>query len=247
MAVNEKQFHRDVTEALHATGREYRAGLVTATGLMAATFSVSSIRQAWQRRVPGLIESLRGIVSRSARTAEASTGGTLPPNWDDLRPGRGPQPDPVRQWERSTTALLNAVGDDMARAADQALVEGLAAGESQRELRRRLEVLFSVNGEQLGPVRAERIAATETTRAWNAAQLGAAQQMTGLDRPLVKQWLTEMDSHVRAAHREANGQIRLLTDMFDVGGFPMRYPGDPLAPADLTIMCRCRLALTAAR
>ena len=244
MATTERQFLTDVTEALHAAGREYRYGLTTATELTAAAFSVSSIRQAWGARVPALVRSLRGIFQRSANRAERDTGGTLPDTWDGLqRRDEAQLPQPVREWERATTGLLMLTGDDMARVADQELREGLAAGESPRELRRRLEAVFSPNGDQLGPVRARRIAATETTRAWNAAQLGAAREMTGLDRPLVKQWLTESDSRVRLTHRDANGQLRHLDETFQVGVSAMMYPGDPTAPPDETVACRCRLGL----
>lgn len=85
-----------------------------------------------------------------------------------------------------------------------------------------------------------------TTRAWNAATLGAAKALTGPDRPLVKQWVTRHDSRVRRAHRDANAQLRFLDDAFTVGGSPMQYPGDPSAPADLTIQCRCVLRLATA-
>jgi hypothetical protein len=50
---------------------------------------------------------------------------------------------------------------------------------------------------------------------------------------------------VRPAHEEADGQTITRGDRFDVGGYPMRYPGDPDAPPALTVNCRCTvLSLT---
>lgn len=54
------------------------------------------------------------------------------------------------------------------------------------------------------------------------------------------------DATVRATHRKADGQVRLLDDRFRVGAFRLRYPGDP---ADLpeswpeVANCRCGLLL----
>src|SRR4030095_11213201 len=62
----------------------------------------------------------------------------------------------------------------------------------------------------------------------------------------VKQWRTLDDDRVRLDHADANGQLRLLDETFTVGGFPLRYPGSPLAPPALTINCRCRMRATAA-
>jgi 2'-5' RNA ligase len=114
------------------------------------------------------------------------------------------------------------------------------------ELKARLKAVFDPESVQLGPSRAERIAMTEATRAFNAGVHAAAQALVNGGTPVVKQWLTRRDDRVREAHRDVNGQLRLLDDPFDVGGFPMAYPGDPLAPADLTVNCRCVMKATAA-
>lgn len=54
-------------------------------------------------------------------------------------------------------------------------------------------------------------------------------------------WQTRDDEQVRAAHQEAAGQVRPVGDMFDVGGFQLRYPSDPLGPPSVTRWCRCHL------
>jgi hypothetical protein len=59
---------------------------------------------------------------------------------------------------------------------------------------------------------------------------------------LLMEWVTMHDSDVREAHREVEGQQRPPGDEFDVAGVGMRYPGDPTAPIELWINCRCTLA-----
>jgi 2'-5' RNA ligase len=221
----------DVRAALALTADEFVAALDGATELTAARFSVSGIRDMWRRRVGPLMDRLRGVTGRAAEAVADDLGTELPDGWDE----------PLTAYVEATEALLTAVGDRLAAEATEALAQGLNAGESVDELKDRLAAVFAADGAQLGEGRAARIAMTEATRAWNAGTLAAAQALTGPDRPLVKQWLTRNDERVRAAHREVNGQLQLLDDPFDVAGTPMLYPGDPTAPAALTVGCRCIL------
>lgn len=55
-------------------------------------------------------------------------------------------------------------------------------------------------------------------------------------------WVTMQDDKVRRTHRHAQGQTVRSDEPFYVGGYPMWFPGDPSAPEDLTINCRCVLA-----
>lgn len=54
-------------------------------------------------------------------------------------------------------------------------------------------------------------------------------------------WQSMEDAKVRPTHAEINGTIINKGEYFIVGGFPMRFPGDPLAPAKETSNCRCVL------
>lgn len=227
----EADFREDVQAALTLTATEFADAVAASTELVAAAFSVSRIKDMWTKRVPGLVRRLRAIAGRSAREVAEELDEPVP-TADELDEQLG-------TYLEATTLMLNAVGDRLATDATQALAEGVGAGETLPELKARMIATFNDSGAQLGPVRAERIAQTESTRAWNAGALASAQALTGPDRPLVKQWLTRNDERVRQAHRDANGQLQLLDDPFDVGGVPMQYPGDPSAPADLTIQCRC--------
>jgi hypothetical protein len=54
-----------------------------------------------------------------------------------------------------------------------------------------------------------------------------------------KKWNTMDDEKVRMTHRAADGQIAQGGLPFMVGGFPLRYPCDPLGPPQETANCRC--------
>lgn len=54
-------------------------------------------------------------------------------------------------------------------------------------------------------------------------------------------WHTMEDSAVRETHRAADGQIASRDGTFDIGGFDLRYPGEPVGPPEIWINCRCLL------
>lgn len=226
-----------VTEAVDDVAAEFAAEVEAADELVAARFSVSRIAGMWRRQVGRIMDRLRGVTEQAAETLAEELGTDLPPEWDEALEG----------YVASTERLLNEVGTHLSEAAVRTLAQGLNDGDTPDQLRSRLLTAFATDGSQLGPSRAQRIASTEATRAWNAGTLAAAEALTGPDRPLVKQWITRRDTRVRPAHSAADGQLRLLDEPFNIGGYPMQYPGDPSAPADQTIECRCVLRTAAAR
>lgn len=87
-------------------------------------------------------------------------------------------------------------------------------------------------------------AGTYTMNAGRDAALEAAavaQSAVGDRFTITRTWTTKGDEKVRPAHAAVAGQTRPLGDPFDVAGTKMRYPGDTLAPPELTANCRCRL------
>lgn len=244
----EAVFTKALAQALADTADDFANAVHDATELVAARFSVGRISRMWTSRVTGLVRSLLGVAETAATAAAEDADATLPDGWDDL-PGRYDDerllPHPIDQYVTVTTHLLRAVGDRLAEAARRELAAGVAAGEDTEQLRARLRTAFDREGAQLGPVREERVARTEASRAWNAATLGAARAMTGPKRPLVKQWVTRHDARVRHAHDQVDGQLRLVAEPFMVAGVPMQAPGDPTAPARLVVNCRCRLQVAA--
>jgi uncharacterized protein with gpF-like domain len=90
----------------------------------------------------------------------------------------------------------------------------------------------------LAQYRADAIARTETH---GAANFGSQEAAASTGLPLRKEWLAAEDERTRETHVEADGQIVGMDDAFLVGGFPMQYPGDPSAPPEETVNCRCSL------
>jgi HK97 family phage portal protein len=105
------------------------------------------------------------------------------------------------------------------------------SGKSQAEQIKEIRNLFD-------SARAATIAGTETVSALNYGKL------TGFDAAGQKSlmWVTRRDGRVRHTHAKADGQVRQDGKAFEVGGYELKYPGDPDAPAKERVMCRCTLA-----
>jgi len=54
-------------------------------------------------------------------------------------------------------------------------------------------------------------------------------------------WVTMNDDAVRETHRHANGEVAGSDGTFDIGGFELHYPGEPVGPPEIWINCRCIL------
>ena len=139
-----------------------------------------------------------------------------------------------------TRNLLVRIPDDVYNLIFSEISTGTAEGESTEAIADRIDrILFSTDSEWWQN-RAKVIAQTETNRAWNAGVLASARYYeppTG--RGWVKVWDTDMDGHERLAHRQANGQVRRLSDTFQVGGEDLKFPGDPAGSPANVINCRC--------
>lgn len=86
-------------------------------------------------------------------------------------------------------------------------------------------------------------AADEVGQTYGSGTLNAALEQAVKDtgREIEIGWVAILDSHTRLAHEDADGQRRSPGEAFDVGGEPLRFPGDPLGDLDNTVNCRCRL------
>lgn len=113
----------------------------------------------------------------------------------------------------------------------ETIQEGLVEGEDLPALTDRVDKLF----EDYGTWKPREIAQTAATSGFETGQLRAYQEAGVAGRA----WLSQRDSRVRSAHVGVDGQRRPLDEPFDVGGYALRFPGDPLAPPRLTIWCRC--------
>jgi hypothetical protein len=86
---------------------------------------------------------------------------------------------------------------------------------------------------------AARISGIIATAAVNAAAVAA-------NPGAAKTWITKRDDRVRELHVPMEGVTVGSLDTFDVGGFQLQYPGQPVGPPDVWINCRCSLSLGAA-
>lgn len=135
---------------------------------------------------------------------------------------------------------------DSARAV---LMVAVASGWSKAEIRRRMDsalspktpsVIHAVEGlEEEGvdwDTLARRLARTETTAAYNHAQL---RRLAEDPEVHAKRWVAHHDSRTRPTHAAADGQTQPLDATFSVGGYALMVPGDPAAPLAETANCRC--------
>ena len=81
------------------------------------------------------------------------------------------------------------------------------------------------------------IAEHEAQAAYNAGTFFASRLLGAPS----KTWVTRKDAKVRPEHILMQGNTVDVGENFVVDGVKMRFPGDPSAPAHLTINCRCRL------
>ena len=130
--------------------------------------------------------------------------------------------------------LAGQVTDSTYSAIQQALQDGVAAGEDINRIAARVQDVFDGASRN----RAKTIARTEVISAANgSADLAAAQ----LPSDVVggKEWISTRDERTRDDHAEADGQVVLMGEAFVVGGEPLAYPGDPSGDAGNVISCRC--------
>lgn len=67
----------------------------------------------------------------------------------------------------------------------------------------------------------------------------ATYQAAGARGVRYKRWVTMHDNAVRDTHVVADGQVVRIGAPFDVGGYDLRFPGDPVGPPEIWINCRC--------
>lgn len=90
------------------------------------------------------------------------------------------------------------------------------------------------------------IARTESLRAVHEGTEEMYQQAIDegqfLPSQLTRTWVTARDERVRSSHARLGGMERPMGETFPADAGPLRFPGDPDAPAEETIQCRCVLS-----
>ena len=119
-----------------------------------------------------------------------------------------------------------------------ALVDGIREGENIESLRKRVQGVFDGTVRTTAH-RSRMIARTEVIGSFNYSSLQSYKQSGVVDD---KKWFTALDERVRDSHQQAHGQIRRVDEPFDIGGYPLMYPGDgDGGTASEVINCRCTI------
>ena len=85
---------------------------------------------------------------------------------------------------------------------------------------------------------ANRIAQTETTRAFNNGALEGYEKSTVVSG---KEWVTNLMGNPRPEHEAAHGQVVPVDKPFSVGGEDLMFPGDSNGSPKMIINCHCGL------
>lgn len=141
--------------------------------------------------------------------------------------------------EGSLEALSRKLRD---RRFDQTVHSAFSAGEPLAG--KQIDRMVDRYGARMLAHRAEVISRTETLAAVHAANDEAYKQaVESGDLPadgLVQEWVPAGDDRTRDWHASMAGQTRPMGEPFTSGrGASLRFPGDPNAPANEVIQCRC--------
>lgn len=194
--------------------------------------AVLSRRAAWNQEVANLMPSIEEV---AAAGWEDASGRTYVSTATFIMADLAKAENFLRNVANEVYALLVAE-----------MIDGQQAGEGVDELRERIDRVLSLTATPRWRNRAQVIAQTESNRAWNAGVYNSALYYEPATGPgWIKIWVSRMDGRERPSHRAADGDTIPLRDFFQVGtpAVPMRYPGDPFAPAEEVINCRCSLDL----
>lgn len=153
-------------------------------------------------------------------------------------------------WEQRVfvTRYLTEVRNRLVRIPDEVydlvagqISVGVNLGEGISSLAARVDTVLSRTESERWPNRATVIARTEALGALNAGRFDAFNAVVeeNPDERLYSFWLATEDSRTRPTHRAAEGQRVPVGTPFNVGGFELRFPGDPSGPPQETIQCRC--------
>jgi hypothetical protein len=108
--------------------------------------------------------------------------------------------------------------------------------EFERELRETLAKTKQTSAEQ-------RDAQTERITKWlSAYSVNAGTEAATTSDPdgaVGLEWVTMGDNDVRDTHVEANGEVVPSGMPFEVGGYELLFPGQPVGPPEIWINCRC--------
>jgi HK97 family phage portal protein len=128
---------------------------------------------------------------------------------------------------------VSGISDTIYDQIKKSLFDGIKEGDSIKQLADRVKDVY-----RMATNRSLTIARTESVSLMNGTSHSVYQE-EGVSS---KEWLSAEDSKTRESHASVNGTIVGINDTFNVGGYPMKYPGDPAAPISETANCRCSIS-----
>lgn len=214
--------------------RQQRVVLEKATGakskkaINSGTLSVESIfdEEVWNKQLEDDIKPvILGIASDAARLISDQVGMPVDVDEEEVKQVVDAQVERMKKTNTTTKEeIASAILIATALADDEDRVGMLKAA---------LLAIFM----NLLSKRRRLIAEHEGQTAYNTGVYFGSKQIGASS----KTWISSKDSKVRAEHRLLDGDTVSVSEPFSVSGQDIRFPGDPLAPASLTINCRCRL------
>lgn len=129
--------------------------------------------------------------------------------------------------------LIVEISETTKRNVRKAVEDGIANGMGEKEIAKQIRALAP----SIADSRSQTIARTETHGAANLAAQATA-KATGLQ--LMREWSASRGNRTRDTHRDADGQVVGIDELFSVGNAKLRFPGDSRAGhPEETINCRC--------
>lgn len=225
----------------------YGAWLAVATAAVMAPFTlyglppdpnaIWSTVPLWERQVDRLMSALERIAREGWADAAEHLGVDIPFDVNDSL---------LQDQLSRTRNLMVRTPDEVYRVIIRELGIATERGESVDQQAARVRHVLDVTGTENWPARARTVSVTEVHRAYNMGATAAALRVQQ-DSPMsimFKQWQSKHDSAVRPEHRLADGQIRLVSQPYMVGGESLMAPGDPSGSPWNVINCRCKQRFT---
>jgi len=151
----------------------------------------------------------------------------------------------VARYFQGRLDFLDNFSATMAARIRRIIEDGQLNGESLQVIARNLTA-------KIGPLTISRAATIARTETHNAASFAhdkyyeTVQEETGVE--MKKKWLATSDERTRPHHLEMNSKPSIdMSEKFEVGGFKMKYAGDPAGGPANVINCRCNIVYLDAR
>lgn len=151
-----------------------------------------------------------------------------------------------RAWIRQN--LLSDFPDELYVLIQRTVANAIVRGDSIDAIAAEIDQIMDTGATPRWQNRAVMVARTETMSALNGGRYdghrAVADRLGGeWERVWVATMVGPSADRTRPTHQDADGQRIPLEGVFDVGGFPLRFPLDPLGPPQETIQCRCTTVL----